>query len=126
MNIAQNAIKVSQQPPLRPILDIPRMAEIAQKMIRDSLDAFVRRDVVLARSVLERDDSVDQLKDQSFRVLLTYMMSDPGTIERALSLILVSRNIERIADHATNIAEDVIFMVEARDVRHGHEEVTPR
>jgi phosphate transport system protein len=126
VNIAQNAIKVSQQPPLRPILDIPRMAEIAQKMIRDSLDAFVRRDVVLARSVLERDDSVDQLKDQTFRVLLTYMMSDPGTIERALSLILVSRNIERIADHATNIAEDVIFMVEARDVRHGHEEVAPR
>jgi phosphate transport system protein len=80
--------------------------------------------VALARNVLERDDEVDQLKDQVFRVLLTYMMADPGTIERALSLILISRNLERIADHATNIAEDVIFLVEAKDVRHHHEERT--
>jgi len=80
----------------------------------------VRRDSALARKVLERDDEVDQLKDQNFRVLLTYMMADPGTIERALGLILVSRHIERIADHATNIAEDVIFLVEAKDVRHHH------
>jgi phosphate transport system protein len=82
----------------------------------------VRRDVALARSILRRDDEVDQLKDQVFRVLLTYMMADPGTIERALSLILVSRHLERIADHATNVAEDVIFVVEAKDVRHHHEE----
>jgi phosphate transport system protein len=81
----------------------------------------VRRDAALARKVLKRDDDVDGMKDTIFRVLLTYMMADPGTIERALSLILVSRNLERIADHATNIAEDVIFVVEARDVRHGHE-----
>ena len=98
------------------------MAEIAQQMTRDSLDAFVHRDSALARKVLERDDEVDRLKDQNFRVLLTYMMADPGTIERALGLILVSRNLERIADHATNIAEDVIFLVEAKDVRHHHEE----
>ena len=91
-------------------------------MTRDSLDAFVRRDAELARDVLRRDDEVDQLKDQVFRVLLTYMMADPGTIERALALILISRNLERIADHATNIAEDVIFVVEAKDVRHHHEE----
>jgi phosphate transport system protein len=121
VNIAENAVKVLGAPPLKPIIDLPRMAEIAEKMTRDSLDAFVRRDVTLARDVLARDDEVDQLKDTIFRVLLTYMMADPGTIERALSLILVSRNIERIADHATNIAEDVIFLVEAKDVRHHHE-----
>ena len=85
-------------------------------------DAFVRRDAAMARDILARDDEVDQLKDQIFRVLLTHMMADPGTIERALGLILVSRNLERIADHATNIAEDVIFVVEAKDVRHHHEE----
>jgi phosphate transport system protein len=123
VNIAENAAKILDAPPLKPLLDLPRMAEIAQQMTRDSLDAFVRRDSVLARQVLERDDEVDQLKDQIFRVLLTHMMADPGTIERALGLILISRNLERIADHATNIAEDVIFVVEAKDVRHHHEEV---
>ena len=122
VNIAENAAQLLAHPPLKPWLDLPRMAEIAQQMTRDALDAFVRRDPALARSVLERDDEVDQLKDQNFRVLLTYMMADPGTIERALALILVARNLERIADHATNIAEDVIFLVEARDVRHHHEE----
>ena len=122
VNIAENAAQLLAHPPLKPWLDLPRMAEIAQQMTRDALDAFVRRDPALARSVLERDDEVDQLKDQNFRVLLTYMMADPGTIERALALILVARNLERIADHATNIAEDVIFLVEAKDVRHHHEE----
>jgi phosphate transport system protein len=122
VNIAENAVKVAALPPLRPIVDLPRMAELAEAMTRDSLDAFVRRDAELARAILARDDEVDQLKDQIFRVLLTHMMADPGTIERALSLILVSRNLERIADHATNIAEDVIFVVEAKDVRHHHEE----
>ena len=102
------------------MIDIAEMSEIAQKMTRDALDSFVRRDVALAREVLLRDDKVDQLKDRVFRVLLTHMMADPGTIERALGLILISRNIERIADHATNIAEDVIFLVEAKDVRHHH------
>ena len=122
VNIAENAVKVAAAPPLRPLMDLPRMAELAEGMTRDSLDAFVRRDAELARQILARDDEVDQLKDQIFRVLLTHMMADPGTIERALSLILVSRNLERIADHATNIAEDVIFVVEAKDVRHHHEE----
>jgi phosphate transport system protein len=121
VNIAENTIKLLPQPPLKPLIDIPRMADIAEKMTRDSLDAFVRRDAELARSVLTRDDEVDQLKDQVFRELLTYMMADPGTIQRALALILISRNVERIADHATNIAEDVIFLVEAKDVRHGRE-----
>jgi phosphate transport system protein len=120
VNIAENAINLMGTVPLRALVDIPRMAEIAQEMTRHSLDAFVRRDVPLARKVLERDDEVDAFKDQIFRVLLTYMMADTATIERALSLILISRNLERIADHATNIAEDVIFMVEALDVRHHH------
>ena len=120
VNIAENVIKLLPQPPLKPLIDIPRMAELAQQMTRDALDAFVKKDPVLARDVLRRDDEVDNLKDQVFRELLTYMMADPGTIQRALSLILISRNIERIADHATNIAEDVIFLVEAKDVRHHH------
>jgi phosphate transport system protein len=124
VNIAENAVKMLAAPPLKPLIDIPRMAELAEGMTRDSLDAFVRRDAALARRVLAQDDEVDALKDQVFRVLLTYMMADPGTIERALALILVSRNLERIADHATNIAEDVIFVVEAKDVRHHHEERT--
>jgi phosphate transport system protein len=122
VNIAESALKILEQPPLKPLIDIPRMAELAEKMTRDSLESFVHKDVALARSVLERDDEVDALKDHVFRVLLTYMMADPGTIERALGLILVSRHLERIADHATNIAEDVIFVVEAKDVRHHHEE----
>jgi phosphate transport system protein len=122
VNIAENVIKLLPQPPLKPLIDIPRMAEIAQQMTRDALDSFVKRDVDLARDVLRRDDEVDNLKDQVFRELLTYMMADPGTIQRALALILISRNLERVADHATNIAEDVIFLVEAKDVRHHHME----
>jgi phosphate transport system protein len=118
VNIAESVLVLIPQPPLKPLIDIPRMATIAEKMIRDALDAFVKRDAELARGVLRRDDEVDELKDQVFRELLTYMMADPGTIQRALSLILISRNLERIADHATNIAEDVIFIAEAKDVRH--------
>jgi phosphate transport system protein len=120
VNIAEHAVRLLETPPLKPIIDIAEMSEIAQKMTRDALDSFVRRDAALAREVLLRDDKVDQMKDRVFRVLLTHMMADPGTIERALGLILISRNIERIADHATNIAEDVIFLVEAKDVRHHH------
>jgi phosphate transport system protein len=87
-------------------------------MLHDALDAYVRRDVPLARAVLDRDDELDALKTQVFRELLTYMLQDPSTIEPALDLILISRHLERIGDHATNVAEDVIFMVSARDVRH--------
>ena len=122
VNIAEQAVRILAHPPLKPIIDLPRMAEISERMTRESLDAFVRKDAKLARAILARDDEVDQLKDQVFRVLLTYMMADPGTIERALGLILISRHLERIADHATNIAEDVIFVVEAKDVRHHHED----
>ena len=94
------------------------MATIAQRMLRDALDAFVRRDTELAQHVLNEDDALDALKTQIFRELLTYMLADPATIEPALDLILVSRHLERIGDHATNVAEDVIFMVSASDVRH--------
>jgi len=126
VNIAESVLVLLPQPPLKPLIDIPRMAAIAEKMIRDALDAFVKKDAGLARDVLQRDDEVDDLKDQVFRELLTYMMADPGTIQRALSLILISRNLERIADHATNIAEDVIFIAEAKDVRHHAEQQEPK
>ncbi len=118
VNIAEAALRYLSHPPVKPLIDIPRMAGIAQGMLRDSLDAFVRGDSALAQDVLRRDDALDELKTQVFRELLTYMLQDPGTIEPALDLVLVSRHLERIGDHATNIAEEVIFMVSARDVRH--------
>lgn len=118
VNIAEAAQRYIGRPPVKKLIDIPRMAGIAQSMLRDALDAFVRRDVALAQHVLDEDDTLDQLKDQIFRELLTYMLQDPSTIEPALELILISRHLERIGDHATNVAEDVIFIVSARDVRH--------
>ncbi len=118
VNIAEAARRYLTHPPVKPLIDIPRMAGIAEGMLRDSLDAFVRRDPALARDVLGRDDTLDTLKTQVFRELLTYMLQDPSTIEPALDLVLISRHLERIGDHATNVAEEVIFMVSARDVRH--------
>jgi phosphate transport system protein len=118
VNIAEAARRYASHPAVKRLIDIPRMASIAQTMLRDSLDAFVRRDVDLAQHVLSEDDKLDALKTQIFRELLTYMLQDTSTIEPALDLILVSRHLERIGDHATNIAEDVIFIVSARDVRH--------
>jgi len=119
VNIAEAAHRYVVHPPVKKLIDIPRMGDIAQTMLRDALDSFVRRDVALARQVLHEDDRLDGLKTQIFRELLTYMLQDPSTVEPSLDLILVSRHLERIGDHATNIAEDVIFMVSARDVRHG-------
>jgi phosphate transport system protein len=118
VNIAEAAERCIGLPPVKKLIDIPRMAVIAQSMLRDALDAFVRRDIALAQRVLDEDDKLDALKTQIFRELLTYMLQDPSTIEAALDLILISRHLERIGDHATNIAEDVIFIVSARDVRH--------
>jgi phosphate transport system protein len=118
VNIAEAARRYLMHPPVKRLIDIPRMATIAQSMLRDALDAFVRRDTDLAQRVLDEDDKLDALKTQIFRELLTYMLQDPTTIEPALDLILVSRHLERIGDHATNVAEDVIFIVSARDVRH--------
>ena len=118
INIAEAVRRYFQHAPVKELIDIPRMADIAQRMLRDALDAYVRRDTTLARSVLNEDDVLDGLKTQVFRELLTYMLQDPSTIEPALDLILISRHLERIGDHATNVAEDVIFMVSAEDVRH--------
>jgi phosphate transport system protein len=118
VNIAEAVTRYLQHPPVKELIDIPRMARVAQAMLRDALDAFVRRDTALAETVLNADDELDGLKTQVFRELLTYMLQAPSTIEPALDLILISRHLERIGDHATNIAEDVIFMVSAKDVRH--------
>jgi len=118
VNIAERTIELLKFPLLKPLIDIPRMAETAQGMVKDSLDAFVKKDSKLAKSVCERDDKVDNLNDQIFRELLTYMLQDPKTIERAVDLILVGRNLERIADHATNICEDVIYMAEGKTIKH--------
>jgi phosphate transport system protein len=107
---------------VKPLADIPRMAETVEKMIKDALDAFVGRDTDLARDVVLRDDEADSYRDSVFRELIAHMIRNPRAIQQALDLILVSRNLERIADHATNIAEDVVYMVLGRDIRHHLEE----
>jgi len=122
VNIAEAVRRSLQHPPVKELIDIPKMAELSQAMLRDALDAFVRRDTVLAQTVLNRDDILDGLKTQVFRDLLSYMIRDASTIEASLDLILISRHLERIGDHATNVAEDVIFMVSAKDVRHHQED----
>jgi phosphate transport system protein len=118
VNIAQAGRRYLRHPPVKPLVDIPRMGDIAQRMLHNALDAFVGRDTLLAQRVLEEDDVLDELKTTVFRDLLSYMLEDRATVEPSLDLILISRHLERIGDHATNIAEDVIFMVSARDVRH--------
>ena len=118
VNIAEAASRNISHAPVKKLIDIPKMGELAQSMLRDALDAFVKRDTTLAHHVLNEDDELDGLKTQVFRELLTYMLQDPATVEPSLDLILISRHLERIGDHATNIAEDVIFMVSALDVRH--------
>jgi phosphate transport system protein len=118
VNIAEAGKRYITHPPVKQLIDIPRMGDLAQAMLRDALDAFVKRDTALAQKVLNEDDRLDALKTQVFRDLLGYMLQDQGTVEPAIDLILVSRHLERIGDHATNVAEDVIFMVSALDVRH--------
>ena len=118
VNIAQSALRILRHPQVKPYVDLPRMSELAEGMVRDSIAAFVRRDDELAKSILMRDDLVDHLRDQIFRELLTYMMENSAVVYPAFELILVTKNLERIGDHATNIAEDVIYIVAGRDVRH--------
>jgi len=118
VNIAQRVLELNREPQLKPYIDLPRMAEKAQRMVKESLDAFVARDTALARQVCGEDSEVDLLKEQIFRELLTFMMEDPRTIPRAIRLILISRFMERVADHATNIAEMVVYLVEGKMVRH--------
>ena len=118
VNISETVLFLLKEPPLKPLIDIPQMALLAQKMIKNSLEAFVHDDSKLAQQVCKDDDEVDRLNSQLFRELLTYMIEDPKNITRALDLILISRNLERIADHATNISEDVIFIVEGKNIKH--------
>lgn len=122
VNIYQNTKFLLTYPPLKPYVIIPLMSEEVLRVVDESVTAYIWRDTKLAEQVLVADDKIDAYKDGIFRELLTYMMSDKETIPRALSLILISRNLERIGDHATNIAEEVIFMVQGRDVRHHHNE----
>ena len=118
VNIAQRVLELNREPQLKPYIDLPRMAEKAQRMVKESLDAFVARDTELARKVCAEDAQVDAIKEQLFRELLTFMMEDARTIPRAIRLILISRFLERVADHATNVAEMVIYLVDAKMVRH--------
>jgi phosphate transport system protein len=118
VNIAQSAERILRHPRVKPYVDLPRMSELAEGMVRDALNAVVQRDVELAQKILRTDDEVDHLRDQMFRELLTYMMGDSAVVFPAFELILVVKNLERIGDHATNIAEDVIYIVAGQDVRH--------
>ena len=118
INIVERAASLNLEPQLKPYIDIPRMAEIVQTMVKDAIDSFVNRDSKLARDICVRDDLVDGLNDQVFRELLTHMVADSKTITRSVHLMIVSRCLERIADHATNVAEDVIYMIDAKIIKH--------
>lgn len=118
VNICERALELNQEPQLKPYIDIPRMAKISQGMIRESLDAFVREDTGLALKVCKDDQAVDDLNSQVFRETISFMVADPQTINRAMKISFVSKYLERIADHATNIAEMVIFMVKGKSIRH--------
>jgi len=124
VGIAKAVLVVNQEPPLKPYIDLPRMAALTGDMVRDSLDAFVRRDAELARQVVVRDERVDDIYKQLFRELLTFMIEKPRNVSPALHLLMVARSYERIADHAANVAEDVVFLVEGKDVRHTEVEVS--
>lgn len=118
VNISERTLDLLKVPLLKPLLDIPRMASLAQDMVRDSLTSFIDLDSKLARDICQRDQEVDQLNDQVFRELLTYTIEDPAAVPRAVELILIGRHLERIADHATNISEDVIYLVEGKTIKH--------
>jgi phosphate transport system protein len=120
VNVAERAADLNAQPQLKPYIDLPRMSGAAQAMLKDALDSFVAGDTAKARDVLRRDSEVDELYHQLFRELLGFMIQDPSTIERATAILFITKHLERIADHATNLAEMVIFYVEGRDVRHPH------
>jgi len=117
-NIAEKSIILSEEPPMKPYIDIPRMAEIARGMIKESLDALVKEDTDLARKVRAEDETIDNLNEQIFRELLTFMMEDPKKIHRALIIMQVSKRLERISDHAVGIADMVMYMVTGKVVRH--------
>ena len=117
-DICERALELAEEPQLKPYIDIPRMAEHARMMVKEALDAFVNRKADLARKVCRDDDLVDNLTRQVFRELLSYMIEDPATISRAIRITFVAKYIERIADHATNVAEMVVYLVEGKIIRH--------
>ena len=116
--IARRSLELSQEPQLKPYVDIPRMAQMGLEMLKDGLDAFVNRNPAKARAVIPRDKDVDALNKQLHRELSSYMIEKPTTITRCLNLMVISKSLERIADHATNVAEEVVYLYEARDIRH--------
>ncbi len=118
VNIAERGLFLIKNPMVKPLIDIPKMADITMQMLKDSIDSFIKEDSDLAKKVCERDNTIDNLNDQILRELITYMFSDPSTIERSIKLIQISNNFERIADLATNICEDVIYIVEGRVIKH--------
>jgi len=120
-SIAKRAVRLAAEPPLKPYVDIPRMAGIALEMLRDALDCFLHGDTEKALAVVKRDVEVDAINKQLYRELSSYMIEKPGTISRALELMFISKSLERIADHATNIAEEMVFLAQARDIRHNEE-----
>lgn len=120
VNIAERVLELNQEPPLKPYIDLPRMAESARGMVREALDSFVSRDCARAEKVIADDSAVDAYNTQIFRELLTYMMEDPRTIYRATRLQSIAKYLERVGDHATNIAEQVVFLVKGKDIRHSH------
>jgi phosphate transport system protein len=122
VNIAQSTLKLNKEPELKPLADIPRMAVLATRMLTEALDAFVSNDAAAARRILTEDDDVDHLKHRLFREVLSYLVENPSAIARGIEWILVSRNLERVADLATNVAEEVVFIAEARVVKHHLEE----
>ena len=124
VSIAESALALLEEPVIRPLIDIPHIAGLAQSMVRKALDAFVNRDPEMARSVLASDDAVDNMRTASYHELISFMEKNPQQISQALYLLSVVRNLERVADHATNIAEDVLFLVKGIDVRHHNEERT--
>ena len=117
-NICERAIELNEEPQLKPYIDIPHMAERARIMVKESLDAFVKMDSALARKVIHDDDFVDNLTEQLFRELLSFMMENPKTISRAIRLSFIAKYIERLGDHATNVAELVVYLVEGKIIRH--------
>jgi len=123
VNISESSIFLIERPSVKPLIDIPRMAEITIQMLKDSITSFVERKPELAKEVCGRDDIVDSLRDQIYRELITYMMQDPSTIERSLHLLRIARSLERIADLSTNLCEDVIFMVKGKVIKHHKEEI---
>ena len=122
VDVCERAIELNREPPLKPLIDIPRLARITQDMVRQSLDAFVSRDAALAREVIARDDEVDLLTEQSFRELLTYMLEDSRNISRAIRLTFIGKYFERMADGATNICEMIVYLAEGKVIKHQHEE----